>query len=497
MLRLLFQSGRQRQQLLFRNSMRSQIGHDRLSLGQRTGLVHDDGVDLMQLLQRFRRLEEHAQLRAAARTDHDRHRRRQSQRARAGNDQHRNADAQRVVHRLSKQQPDDRRRERDAHHDRYEHARNLIRKPRDGRFGAARLLDQPDDLRQRRVLADLLRAEAEVAGLVDGRGGDLVARLLLYRHAFAGQSALVYGGAARDHNAVHRDPSAGTHRDDIARRDLLDRKLDLFAVSLDIGRFRRQVHQLFNGLAGLALGARLKVFAERDQRQDHTGGFEIQAHRLARGNGIEAVDHTGSGADRNERIHIGRTVEQLRKAAREERAVHDQDRQQAHKLRRGQDQEAAHPVVENVRHRQADHVPHRDIHQKQQEHRRDPDAGLHVFQPLLLLRIFPGRMVQIRKLRTVALARHCVDDRLRREHIFIVLHIHASGQQIALRLPHARQLARHALHTCAASRAGHSRHIESLLHVFPLPFPRPFLSVFRVWRPEMRPGRRFVFVICR
>ena len=60
----------------------------RLAFGQRAGLVDDEGVDLLQALQRLGVLDQHARLRAAADADHDRHRRREAERAGAGDDEH-------------------------------------------------------------------------------------------------------------------------------------------------------------------------------------------------------------------------------------------------------------------------------------------------------------------------------------------------------------------------------------------------------------------------
>ena len=58
------------------------------ALRQRAGLVDHQRVDLLHALQRFGVLDEHAGLRAAADADHDRHRRREPERTRAGDDEH-------------------------------------------------------------------------------------------------------------------------------------------------------------------------------------------------------------------------------------------------------------------------------------------------------------------------------------------------------------------------------------------------------------------------
>ena len=61
----------------------------RLALGQRPGLVDDQRVDLLQDFERLGVPDQHAGERAASGADHDRHRRRQPERARAGDDEDR------------------------------------------------------------------------------------------------------------------------------------------------------------------------------------------------------------------------------------------------------------------------------------------------------------------------------------------------------------------------------------------------------------------------
>ena len=91
------------------------LGEPRLALGQGAGLVDDQGVDLLHQLERLGVLDEHAGARTAAGPDHDRHRRRQPERARAGDDQHRD--------RVDQREPQRRRRPEHGPHDEREHRR--------------------------------------------------------------------------------------------------------------------------------------------------------------------------------------------------------------------------------------------------------------------------------------------------------------------------------------------------------------------------------------
>src|SRR5262249_32648939 len=59
-------------------------GNARFALGQRPGLVDDQRVDLLKPPERLGVLDQHARLRAPSDADHDRHRRREPERAWAG-----------------------------------------------------------------------------------------------------------------------------------------------------------------------------------------------------------------------------------------------------------------------------------------------------------------------------------------------------------------------------------------------------------------------------
>ena len=115
------------------------------AFGQRAGLVDDQRLQPPRLLQRRRVADDDAGLRAAPGADHDRGRRGEAQRARAGDDQHGHGAHQGL---RPAAQPPPREREGDERdHDdhRDEHARDAIGQALDRRLGALRLGDQAHD----------------------------------------------------------------------------------------------------------------------------------------------------------------------------------------------------------------------------------------------------------------------------------------------------------------------------------------------------------------
>ena len=91
------QAGDQTDQLRLLEAAVRHDGHQpRFALGQGAGLVHDQRRHLLQNLERLGVADQHARFGPASRPDHDRHGRRETQRARAGNDQHGDRIHQRV-----------------------------------------------------------------------------------------------------------------------------------------------------------------------------------------------------------------------------------------------------------------------------------------------------------------------------------------------------------------------------------------------------------------
>ena len=151
-----------------------------------------------------------------------------------------------------------------------------VGEPLHGRLAGLRLGDQPRDLRERGVVADLRRAHDQPAAGVDARAGHLVAGLLLDGDALAGEQRLVDGRGARLDDPVGGDLLA--RADDEAVADLRAARSGpaLGAVRAeDRDVLGAELQQRGQRGAGAALGARLEVAAGEDEHRDGRGDLEV------------------------------------------------------------------------------------------------------------------------------------------------------------------------------------------------------------------------------
>ena len=268
---------------------------------------------------------------------------------------------------------------------------------------------------------------------------------------------------------------------------VLDRDGNLLPAAQHVRGLRPQIHQRGNGLAGLALGARFKILAERHERQDHARGLEVQVvHKAVHQfgiacracvadleQGVNAVHQRRARADRDQGIHGRRKVEQRLKTVDIIFPVNDADwqrKQQLHQRKRKSVLRAA----DKARQRQAEHRPHGEIHQNNEEHRGYDDAGLHLTQLAVRLRAFRGNrlLLPIIHRGSIAAGYNSMNDRLRVACALIVLHDHTAREQVDLHLTHARHCRDTFFHMRRAGRTAHAADTESLFHIFS-PYPNP------------------------
>ena len=233
------------------------------ALGDRAGLVQDQGVDPAAVLEDLATLDDDAQLGAPAGAHHDRQRRGEPEGAGAGDDQDGDGRSEGLVRRMAGQEPSHQREERDGDGGRNEDRGYTVGQPLHRRSAALRLRHQVHDLRQGRFGADSGGLDHEVAVGVDGGTNDLVASGHLDGNGFAGDHRRVHGGVALDHRTVGGDLLAGSNGEAHAHLEGLDG--DLLAT-LQTGGPGPQLGEGTDGVARSPGGPGLEPLAQQHER---------------------------------------------------------------------------------------------------------------------------------------------------------------------------------------------------------------------------------------
>ena len=315
MLRRSFDGARQRQH--FGAVAPSSARHVRelhVPLGDGSGLVEYDRRDPARPLEDLGALDQNAELGAATGADHERGGRRQTERARARDDQHRDRGGEGRSRVAGHDEPAGERGERKPEDDRHEHGRDTVDEPLDGRLPGLRFRDQSGDLRERRLLADLRRADDETSVGVDGRTGDVRPWPHVDRHGLARQHRLVDGRVALDDHAVGGNLLSGPDEHKIAGHDVLDRDGDLHAVPKHVSLLRAEIEQCANRRTRAPLRARLEVAADEDQGRDHGGDLEVRVRVVEDEERDNRPPPRGQRPDRDQRVHRRREVARVQRS---------------------------------------------------------------------------------------------------------------------------------------------------------------------------------------
>src|SRR5262249_37618825 len=203
-----FDAGSKLQHLRFvETGCRHNGDHLWLALGERAGLVDNEGVDLFQAFQGLGIFDQYAGLCATADTDHDRHRRGEPQRARAGNDQHTHCRYQAIRETWlgADCRPGGECDKCDCNHCRHEPCGNLVSEALYRCAAALRAGDHLNDLRQQGIAANPVRTHCEGSALVDRAAND--ARLFFLAIGMDSPVTMDSSSVDRPSNTI---PSTGT-----------------------------------------------------------------------------------------------------------------------------------------------------------------------------------------------------------------------------------------------------------------------------------------------
>ncbi len=202
----------------------------------------------------------------------DSHRRRDHQRAGAGDHQQH----QRTVCPIQPAADEQRRNERDQQrHQKYRRGINFgeaVDEALRRRFGALRLFNGMDNTRQRGIGGGGRHPVFKRAAFVDGAGKHAIADGFVHRQAFAGDRRLIHRRTAAYNLAVQRDTLAGFDAHDTARLEGFRVHILPVAVrQLHCSGFRRQRHQAGDGVSGPIQRAGFNQFGDSEQHHHHGG----------------------------------------------------------------------------------------------------------------------------------------------------------------------------------------------------------------------------------
>jgi len=225
------------------------------------------------------------------------------------------------------------------------------------------------------------------------------------------------------------------------------------------------------------LGAGLQEFAKCDQGQDNAGRLEVEVHAVLADpfrlgvtqtiadlvQGEDAVQGRGRGADRDQAVHVRRTVQQRAKTAGKIRPVDDQDRQKKKKLGQGEEH-GMHLSVQPGRQRQLQHVPHGDIQKRQKGNRRPDNSFFEGFSFFGQTGAGGSRRSRCRVGRVIAGLGNGGNDVLLPDRLRVVCDGHRTGQEIDLDFFDTRQAPDAFFNGGGAGRTGHAPNLEILFH---------------------------------
>ena len=239
MLAALVQTSRQTQHFIRRVACGRNGGVEcRFALCQRTGLVHDQGIDFTHSLDRASIAEQNTLCGSASGGHHHRHRRGQPQRTGAGDDQYCDGvDQTEHPARLGTEQtPDEEGGDRDEHHHENELASHHVSHALHRCLRALGIGHHLHDLRQHGRCTDFFRAHHQSTAGVERGADQFVAQALGYRNGLAGEHGFIHRAAAFGNDAIDRDFLARAHAQQIADMHLVQLHIFLTSIRVDAPR---------------------------------------------------------------------------------------------------------------------------------------------------------------------------------------------------------------------------------------------------------------------
>ena len=297
----------------------AQVGQRR-AFGQGAGLVEQGDIDLGQPLERAAILHHQPAPRKRACCDDLRRRHGKAHRARAGDDQHRNGDHQRLVPAGPGDHPPGKSEKCQRMDCRCVYPRSPVGDADIVTARLARLVHKPGDIGKHGVRSGGGNAHLHRIAKVDRAGMDRVADMHAMRGAFAGQHGVIdRGSAVFDRTVRCQRLACGDEREHawrkILRRDPAARAI----VGQHDGAAAHPRKQRPDPGAGFAAHHRIKRTARQQEEQQHDCAIEIGMFAPGRGF-IQAERDSQQHADGDRHVHVRAPVTQGHGCAGEKRA---------------------------------------------------------------------------------------------------------------------------------------------------------------------------------
>jgi hypothetical protein len=292
--------------------------HPELAEGQRPGLVEDHRVDQACVFEPAAIADQESRPRAEGGGDRDDQRNCESERVRAGDDEHGHDADDGEVDRRAEQLPHDHREQRRGDGDPGQQLRRAIREHLRARLGSLGVGDQAHDFRELGIGAGAGDHDAQRALAVDRPGDDALALALLYGTGLTGDHRFVQRAGAFPNHAVHRYALTGTNEDDVLAAQIADRHPLLRAVPQPRSGVGKQASELLQRALRALDRAHLDPMAEQHDR--HQRG-ELPPQRVAPDHAElddPGKDEGDGDRQRDQRHHPGEPSAQLAPRAAQE-----------------------------------------------------------------------------------------------------------------------------------------------------------------------------------
>jgi hypothetical protein len=209
---------------------------------------------------------------------HQRGRCRQTQRARARDDQHRQCGAERLLARAARQQPARQGSRGENQDGRNEHPGDPVGQPLDRRLLGLSLLHQGNQVRELSVVADLGRADDQPPAHRHRPGDDSVALDHVDRHRLPGHHAAVHRRLAEQHRPIGRDRFPRSHHEPVTgpQRRHQDPPLGPI-VGKHAGVLGARPGQFAHRVPGIAPGPGFIPLAGQQERRDRRRHLQVDA----------------------------------------------------------------------------------------------------------------------------------------------------------------------------------------------------------------------------